>query len=201
MIPSIKKNVLKRQKGFSLPELLVVVLIIGILVVLAIPQISASRSLSRFSSMQRQVVGSLNEARQEAMLQKMPITFRYDNINKRTIIYGGGFGAFGDSKNKTDEMAGGGLGATDIIYGRPSGAPDSPLSDGCNLTTANGGMVDITFQADGTVVDSSNNPVNNGLFFYNKKHPQLAAFAISDAGSYGGVKAWRYSKAIKAYVQ
>ncbi len=191
----------KGQKGFSLPEMIVVLLIISIMVVLALPQINASRRLFRFSGMQRQVGASLNDARQEAMSQRVPITFRYDNVNKKIVIYGGSFGAFADSKNKTIEMFGSGLTAADIRYGRPGGAPNSALTDTCNLTAPNGGMVDITFQADGSVVDSSNNPVNNALFFYNNKYPQDAAFATSILGAGGRVKTWRYSKAIKTYVE
>jgi prepilin-type N-terminal cleavage/methylation domain-containing protein len=189
------------QKGFSMPELIVVLLVISIMVVLALPQINASRRLFRFSGMQRQVGALLNEARQEAMSQRIPITFRYDNVNKKIILYGGSFGAFADSKNKTTEMFGSGLAAADIVYGRPGGAPSSALTDTCNLTAPNGGMVDITFQADGSVVDFSNNPVNNALYFYNIKYPQEAAFATSILGAGGRVKTWRYSKAIKTYVE
>ncbi len=94
------KNKIKNQKGFSLPELLIVLLIISILVVLALPQITASRRLLRFSGIQRQLGTSLNEARQNAMSQRKAVTFRYDDANKRIIIYGGSFGALGDAKNQ-----------------------------------------------------------------------------------------------------
>lgn len=192
---------IKKQKGFSLPELIVVLLVIAILVVLALPQLTASRRLFRFAGLQRQVAASLVEARQEAMSQRIPITFRYDNTRKRTVIYGGRFGAAGDAKNKLIEMSGSGLDQADIIYGRPAGAPNSALSDTSNQTAAANGMVDILFQPDGSVIDAFNNPANNALFFYNNKYPQDTAFAVSVLGAGGRVKVWRYSKAIQSYIE
>ncbi len=96
----INKRFKKDQKGFSLPELLIVLLIVSILVVLALPQVISSRRLFRFAGLQRQVTSTLVDARQEAMTQRTPITFRYDNVNKNIVIYGGSYGAMGDSKNK-----------------------------------------------------------------------------------------------------
>ena len=192
---------LGRQKGFSMPELLVVLLVISILVVLALPQLSASRRLFRFSGMQRQVVASLNEARQQAMSQRVAITFRYDNTNKQTVIYGGSYGALGDSKNQTVEMSGSGLDKADIVYGRPSGASKAALSDTTNLTALSSKTVSVTFQADGSVLDANNLPLNSALFFNNKKYPQNAAFAVSILGAGGRVKLWRYSKNINTYIE
>jgi len=192
---------LGRQKGFSMPELLVVLLVISILVVLALPQLSASRRLFRFSGMQRQVVASLNEARQQAMSQRVAITFRYDNTNKQTVIYGGSYGALGDSKNQTVEMSGSGLDKADIVYGRPSGASKAALTDTTNMTALSSKTVSVTFQADGSVLDAANLPLNSALFFYNNKSPQDAAFAVSVLGAGGRVKLWRYSKNINTYIE
>ena len=64
---ALDKNKIKNQKGVSLPEVLIVLFIIAILVVLALPQITASRRMFLFSGIQRQVSTSLNEARQNAM--------------------------------------------------------------------------------------------------------------------------------------
>ncbi len=191
----IKKN----EKGFSLPELIIVLLILSILVVLALPQVISSRRLFRFTALQRQVASTLVDARQEAMTQRTPITFRYDNQNKNIIIYGGSFGAIGDSKNRKVELTDSGLEQNDVVYNRPGGAPTSALSDTSKMTSLSGGIVDITFQSDGSVIDAVNNPVNNALFFYHRKYSNDTAFAISILGAGGRVKTWRYSKGIKAY--
>lgn len=196
-----KINAAKRQNGFSLPEIVVVLLVISILVVLALPQIISSRRLFRFSAMQRQVASSLVDARQEAMSQRTPITFRYNNRDKQIIYYGGSFGAFGNSTNRVIDLSGAGVALSEIVYGRPSGAPASALSDSSNMTPLASRVVDITFQSDGSVIDGGNNPTNNALFFYNQKYAKESAFAISILGAGGRVKVWRYNKTIREYVE
>jgi prepilin-type N-terminal cleavage/methylation domain-containing protein len=199
--PPNKKQTIKNQKGFSLPELIIVLLIIAILVVLALPQITASRRLLRFSAMQRQVATALNETRQHAMSQRNAVTFRYDDASKRIIIYGGSFGVFGDAKNQKTDFATSGLVPGEIVYGRPSGASAAALGDSSNMTELSAGFVDITFQSDGSVVDAGNNPVNKALFFYDVKSKKDTAFAVSVLGAGGRTKIWRYSKGVDAYVE
>lgn len=192
---------LSKQKGFSLPELMVVLLVGAIILVLALPQIISSRRLFRFSGLQRQVATSLRESRQEAMSQRKPITFRYDNANKRIIIYGGDFGALGDSKNKIENLSGSGVEAGDVKYGRPTGVSSTALSDSTNLTALSSNAVDITFQADGSVIDASNNPQNYALFLYHDKNRLETAFAVSVLGAGGRIKVWRYSQGVNSYVE
>lgn len=194
-------NKKKAQKGFSVLELLIVLIILSILAVLALPQVIASRRVFRFSGMQRQFVSSLTEARQAAMTQRTPITFRYDNVDKKTIIYGGSFGALGDAKNRVVYMANSGLVNNDIVYGRPIGASTASLGDNSNMTALTSNAVDIIFQPDGSVIDAANNPINNGLFFYHKKYANDTAFAVSILGAGGRIKIWRYSQGSKVYVE
>ncbi len=191
----------KGQNGFSLPELIVVLLVIAILVVLALPQIISSRRMLRFSAMQRQVASSLVDARQEAMSQRTPITFRYNNGDKQIIYYGGSFGVIGNSNNRVVELSGAGVSQGEIVYGRPIGAPVSALSDSSNMTPLASRVVDVTFQSDGSVIDGGNNPTNNALFFYNQRYARDSAFAISILGAGGRVKVWRYNKNIREYVE
>lgn len=196
-----KEKISDKSKGFSLPELIIVLLVIAIMVVLALPQIISSRRLFRFSGIQRQITASLIEARQEAMSQRRPITLRYDDRKKQMITYGGSFGAIGDANNKTIALSGSGVSLNEIRYGRPGGVPNSALSDTTNMTALAQRKVDITFQPDGSVVDASNNPQNNALFFYHNTYKKEAAFAVSILGAGGRVKLWRYSKGVNAYVE
>ena len=191
----------KGQRGVGLAELLVVLFIIAIIVVLALPQVISSRRLFRFSGMQRQMVATLRDTRQEAMTQRTPVTFRYEDINKRIVIYGGSFGVLNDNKNYIIPVATDGLLPTEVVYGRPAGAPVAALGDGSNLTTMTGNAVEVQFQPDGSVVDASNNPQNKALFFYNSKHPTDTAFAVSVLGAGGRSKLWRYSKGVNSYVE
>ena len=191
----------KNQKGFSLPELLIVLLIIAIIVVLALPQINASRRAFRFSGIQRQNAASLSDARQAAMAQRKPITVRYDDAAKRISIYGGTFGAAGEANNQTVELSGAGIEANKIIYGRPGGAATSALADTSNLTPLTSGAAAITFQPDGSVVDTADNPQNNALFIYHSQYPNNMAFAVSVLGAGGRVKIWRYNSNTNLYVE
>lgn len=190
-----------KEKGFSLPELMVVLLILAILAVLALPQIISSQRMFRYSGMQRQFVASLRDARQEAMSQRKPITFRYDDRNTRTIIYGGSYGNLGDQKNVVTEMSGTGLDAADIKYGIPGGVPTTSLGDGTNLTALSGQAVEVTFQADGSVIDVANNPSDTALFFFHNQYKKETAFAVSILGAGGRVKLWRYDKGTRMYVE
>lgn len=188
-----------RKKGFSLPELLVVILVGAIILVLALPQIISSRRLSRFSEIQQEIVAVLREARQEAISQRKVITFRYDNTNKIIIIYNGAFGALGDSGNRVIHLSGFGIDGEDIKYGRPPGVSEAALSDATDLASLKEDKVEISFQTNGSVLDSGNNPQNNALFFYHNKSPYETAFAVSVLGVDGHIKGWRYNKKIDAY--
>ncbi|MGI8470195.1 MAG: prepilin-type N-terminal cleavage/methylation domain-containing protein [Pyrinomonadaceae bacterium] len=191
----------KNQKGVGLAELVVVLLVIAIVVVLALPQVISSRRLFRFSGLQRQISATLRDTRQEAMSQRTAITFRYDDTQKAMIVYGGNFGALGDAKNPIMPMNGDGLTADEIVYGRPSDAPVAALGDGSNLTALASNFVEIQYQPDGSVSNSSNVPQNRALFFYDPKTPSDTAFAVSVLGAGGRVKIWRYSSGVNAYVE
>jgi len=202
MDKKIENKLKKGQKGFGLPELMIVLLIVSILVVLALPQVMSSRRLLRFSGMQRQVTTSLIEARQEAMSQRKAITVLYNDTNKRIILHGGKFGASGDAQNRIVELTGSGLELDEIAYGRPSGAMTSALADTSNLTALTNNEATIIFQPDGSVIDTAtNSPKNSALFFYNVNYPDDMAFAVSVLGAGGRAKIWRYNKAIQKYVE
>jgi prepilin-type N-terminal cleavage/methylation domain-containing protein len=201
-VPEVKKHINSaKNKGFSLPELLIVLLVGSIILVLALPQLISSRRLMKFSAMQNQISASMIEARQEAMSQRKPITYCYDDRNKQLVVYGGSFGTFGASTNKTYNLTGFGVDDVDIKYGRPGGVTASALADTTNMTSPVRSLVEITFQPDGSVIDASNNPQNNALFFYHNKYKKDAAFAVSILGAGGRIKVWRYSKNIDAYVE
>jgi prepilin-type N-terminal cleavage/methylation domain-containing protein len=199
-IKQIKKKI-NQQKGFSAVELIIVVLIISILIVIALPQILTSRRLMRFAGLQRQISATLRDARQEAMTQRLPITVRYDDVNKRMLVYGGKFGGIGTPNNLITYFANEGLLENEIVYGKPAGAPLTALGDGSNIEALVGGRADITFQADGAVVDTSDNPQNKAIFFYDAKNPAGVAFAISVLGAGGRIKIWKYNSGVNNYVE
>ena len=208
--------VVKRQSksgesaaGFSLIQMLIVVALLLILVAMAVPQVISMRRLLRFNGIQREVIAQLRLTRQLAMSQRQVMRFRYDNTNKQLVIIDNqerGTAAnpiANDTTNdrvvKTTSLTGSGVPADEIVYGQPGGTTNA-LPDGASMGTLNNGLVEIIFQPDGSVVDSSGNPVNAALFFYDNKAPTATAIAVSVLGAGGRVKTWRYSPNASSYV-
>lgn len=189
------------EKGISLPEVIVVLLVGAIIAVLAIPHFMSSQQLRVFSEFQQKVVSGMNEARDQAVLQKKPVTFRYDDNRKRAVIWGGTFGPAGDPKNKAIDLAVEGLDFSDVKYGQPEGVDVDRLADTSRAARLQNGVVDLTFQPDGSMVDSSKFPLSLAIFFYHDKYRIDSAVAISVLGGSGRVKAWRYRTSAKTYLE
>ena len=190
-------------------ELLIVVALLTIMAGFAVPQVISMRRVVRFNGLHREIISQLRLARQLAMSQRQVMRFRYDNTNKQILIIDNqerGTAANPTANNtsndvivKTTSLVGFGVPAGEIAYGQPSGAPTS-LPDGVSLNALSNGLVEVVFQPDGSVLDSSGNPSNAALFFYDNKAPTQTAIAISVLGAGGRVKNWRYSPNASVYV-
>lgn len=109
----------------------------------------------------------------------------------------------------------GGLSAAEVIYGIPAGSPPLPagapvipvtkLDDNILMTPLTpvgaGGKLNITFQADGSVVDAAGIPLDRAMFLFNNVAAQATASAISVVGASGRVKVWRYNLSVNKYVE
>jgi prepilin-type N-terminal cleavage/methylation domain-containing protein len=197
------------DSGFSMVELLIVVALMTIMAAFAVPQVISMRRLVRFNGLQREIISQLRLARQLAMSQRQVMRFRYDDNTKQVSIIDNqerGTAANPTANNtsndvivKTTSLAGLGVPAGEIAYGQPSGAPNS-LPDGVSLSALSNGQVEVIFQPDGSVLDSSGNPSNAALFFYDNKAPAQTAIAVSVLGAGGRAKTWRYSPNAGVYV-
>jgi hypothetical protein len=157
------------------------------------------------------------------MTQRQAITFQYDNTTKTVKIY--------DHNNTNNANAGcnmtgvavlsasgypntacttimttiplaTGANASELTYGLPNGITSTTLDDGNTLTALSGsGLVNITFQPDGTVVDASGNYTTATIFFYNNQAPTQTASAISVLGAAGRIKVWRYSSSASKFAE
>jgi prepilin-type N-terminal cleavage/methylation domain-containing protein len=212
-----RKHRSRSARGFTLVELLLVVGIGAIIMAIALPQLAASRRLQRLSAIPKLLTSQMRLARQLAMSQRRAVTFQYDDQAKQTkIIAHASYGTAvltdpsypnttGSTVVSTNPLTGSGITTGDITYGIPSGsptnAPTTALGDTTTLSALTSNKLNITFQPDGSVLNSSGQTTNFALYFYNTQKPAETANAISVLGSAGRVKIWRYSSNAGKYVE
>jgi hypothetical protein len=98
-------------------------------------------------------------------------------------------------------LSGTAIPVADLSYGVPSGVSNSTLADTTTPTSLTGGVVNITFQSDGSVVDAAGNYLNRAIFLYNNKIPNETAAAISILGASGRIKLWRYNPSASQFAE
>lgn len=202
--------------GFSIIELVTVVAIATVLTAIAVPQMISQRRLTRSTAVTREIMTQMRYARQLAMsqsgatpsgaLRRVAFTFQYDDAIKQIKVIGpipAGPAALADpaypnnagsTLMATVSLSQGGLASSQISSGIPSGMAGAPSSvDGVTGVALASGKLNITFQPEGQVVDTSNNPVDKALFIYNNQASQATASAITVRGASGRVKIWRYN--------
>jgi len=214
----------RSQSGRSMVETLAVVAIASLLTAMAVPQLLNARRLIRSNALPREIATQLRFTRQQAMTQRQAFTFQYDdssktikvfdhnnnnnatsgcNITGTAVLSASGYPNTACSTTVlTVPLATGPIAPADLSYGIPTGInANSTLDDGNTMTALTGTVVNITFQPDGTVVDSTGAYAKPTLFFYNAQIPTQTAVAVSVLGAAGRIKVWRYSTSATKYAE
>jgi type II secretory pathway pseudopilin PulG len=214
----------RSESGRSIIETLIVVAISALLASVAVPQLLSARRLMRFNAMPRELASQLRFARQQAMSQRQAVTFQYDDSTKTVRIFDHNntnnantacnmtgravlsMSGFPNTVCTTTSMTipiavGAGLPPSEVAYGIPSGVSGTTLDDGNTMTALSSSVINITFQSNGTVVDSSGTFLRPTLFFYNTQAPTTTATAISVLGAAGRIKIWRYSPSVSKFTE
>lgn len=137
------------------------------------------------------------------------------NLSKTAILVASGFpNTVCSTVVAIYPLAQGGLPASEITYGIPAGSllpagapviPVTKLDDNIVLTPLTpagaGGKLNITFQADGSVIDATGLPLDRAMYFFNNAAAQGTASAISVVGASGRVKVWRYNLSGNKYIE
>jgi len=212
------------ETGRSLVETLAVIAIASILTAMAVPQLLAARRMIRTNALPREIAAQMRFARQQAMAQRQAFTFQYDDSTKTIKVFDHNNNNPGTSAcNMTGQqvlsaanypatscsvavltvpVATGPIAPADLLYGIPTtGISNTTLDDGGTMTALSGTVLNITFQTDGSVIDTNGNYVTRTFYFYNNQIPTQSATAISVLGAAGRVKVWRYSSSANKYVE
>lgn len=230
----------KQSGGFSLVELLIVLVIGGILSAIAIPAMVSQRRLTRFSGVTREFMTQLRYARQLAMSERQAITFQYNDLTKEIRIIDhnndptvatSGTAVLADPSYPntaapaqvvmTVSLLQGGLPISEISYGVPTASTGLPsghsavptsLGDGTSMTSLASNRINLTFQADGSVVSQTGVPLggitlsqgarmDGAIFIFDNEAALATTSAVSVLGTSGRVKVWRYIDSANTFTE
>lgn len=191
------------QRGFSMIELLVVTVIIGIVVATAIMEFLPNNQTAQADAAMREIVEQLRQAREYAITYR-----RYIQITFPTPIIGGIKEYQMVTTQRNDLTGGAGLAdpvlntlviqrpMTYVIMPGPGDTPDA-LGNGGPIVfegIVNGPVGGMMFDSTGALVDGASFlPMNGGTIFMGVAGQPLTTRAVSVLGATGRVRGWKSS--------
>lgn len=211
----MKKKIVLRgnnQSGFSLPELLLVFVVIAILSAISLSFLSKQKQLYKPDDQALKIVDILQEARQRSLTERETMRVEISLTRVRLIDENGITSETDDLLLKEMPL----LPATDVnIESRPAeinnNPPESITAPSAQYTTsvypssANQKVCTLRFQSNGRVVNAGNSPVGNGatvssVTIHNwspkKESPERSSIAraITVIGTSGVIRLWEYRR-------
>ena len=198
------------MKGVSLPEVVIVLIIIGILSAISLPYIFQNRTRYRSEDQSLRVMDLMREAAQTAITKRRTFRLEVDKtLNQLLIIDENDAGAADDREIKaipldpTNEVridvVPTGVTKPSVNYADAVFAADTIGHKRGTTTVINDVVWALRFNRDGTVVDKASNPVSANLYVFPPLTPGSAAprskqevRAITIFGGSGAVRYWKY---------
>lgn len=196
--------------GFSLAEMLIVLLIIGVMVAIAAPYIFSYKKLYKSEDQSLKIMDAMSEAAQLALNRRRTMRFEID-LTANAMLLIDENGTAPDTLVKSIPLESPGEVRVDAIpagvskpnppnYNNAAFAPDTlgHMAGGTNVT---GNTVwAARFQSDGSVVSAAGTPISANLYIWPPLTPGNAAArnnneirAITMFGGSGAVRYWKYN--------
>ena len=175
-------------QGFTLIELMMTVLLVGIIGSIAVFQIAAVRPGMLADGAARSVAAQLNHARERAVSQRREIRVAWNLETHRLQLIELPLPGDVESVTVSDTALEGG-----VQFGLLGGAADTPDAFG-RASAVDFDDDSVKFTTDGSLVDDGGNPVN-GTFFLLIPNVGGSFRAVTVLGSIGRVRGYRWNGA------
>lgn len=186
------------EQGFSIVEMIVVVVIIGVILAMTLLELQPTVQQFRANAALDQVRGAMRQARELAISERRTVVLRFvgnDTIQLWEVNVGaGGVQALANTPFLTLPVE------STVTFMTFPGEPDTP--DGYGIPAVPAGLefagvvggppVGMQFQSDGTFTDANGNPINGTVFLGITNIP-TSSRAVTILGGTGRVHAWKGS--------
>jgi prepilin-type N-terminal cleavage/methylation domain-containing protein len=173
-----EKNMRRRESGFSLIEMLVVVGLVGIVSSVALVQMKTTMAVLDADAASSMVVSELAYARQVAVDQRRNVLVEFVGTNEVRVTRNE---TGGDTTVLDDIMLPSGY-----VFGLPGGIGDTPDGFGNAAAVSFNTGTSGTFHGDGTFEDAANVLLNGTVFTIGGGNGSARAITLS--GSTGHIK-------------
>jgi type II secretion system protein H len=166
MVMNRERATQSRQSGFTLIEVMVVVIIFGVLSALAAPSFQKAYDKTKFRAGERLVTSALKKARSYAVSNKAPFGVHFDNEGRVVTV-------FANTSNPSATS----FESTDSVYASDTLSPDFPY------VYANFENSALVFQPNGSAVSTG----GSNIVLVGETSQMMAYFSISVLASTGRV--------------
>lgn len=185
-MPSDANRLIAHEDGFSLPEILTIVALIGVMFGITIIAFQAAQTTIQGDSNLRIVERQLKLARDTAVAQRRSVEVQFVAPNQLFVIRH-------DLPNGTTALQSAVL-ENNTTFMRFAGVPDTPDTFGGGGAVNVGGAAQVMFTSDGMFVDGAGTPVNATIYI-GQAGKNVTQRAVTVFGSTARIRTYRWNGA------